>query len=661
MRKKWSRTCSNADVATVAPSGSWQSPITVDLLTHGAVTLGAVDASDHGIYWTESRPHEQGRTALVFQPDGGTPADVVPAGFNVRTRVHEYGGGAYWRHGDTVWCSSFDDGRVYRFESPGAAPAPVTPEPPAPNAHRYADGRVSPDGRLIVAVRERHDLDGEPVNELVAFPADGSAAPQSIASSRDFYSSPRISPDGRQLAWTAWDHPLLPFEGTELFVADLAPDGTLSNERRVAGNETESVTQPVWGPEGVLHYINDPNGWWNLYADGAGAVYETDAELAPPQWIFGVSTYTFLPGGRIACVATRRAVDSLEIVDASSGRAEAVELPFTAYTGWSIAQHNGRLVTVAATETEGAAVVTIDPETGEHEVVRRELERAVDPRYVSRPEPIAFPGDGGESYGFFYPPANPEFTAPDDELPPLVVHVHGGPTAHDPPAFDLEVQFLTSRGIAFVDVNYGGSTGYGRAYRDRLRHRWGDVDVNDSAAAAMSLADAGRADPARLLITGGSAGGYTTLLAMGVSDVFAAGISEFGVADLVTFHEDTHKFESRYDEYLIGPWPEAKELYCERSPVTHADRISRPLLLLQGLDDKVVPPSQAEAIAAALERNGVPYAYIGFEGEGHGFRGADAIRRALEASLSFMGQLFAFEPADELEPIRIANFQPAAH
>jgi dipeptidyl aminopeptidase/acylaminoacyl peptidase len=650
-------------VASVAPSGSWQSPITVDLLTGDAVSLGSVDASERGIYWTESRPREKGRTALVFRPHGGAAVDVVPEGFNVRTRVHEYGGGAYWRHGDTVWCSSFDDGRVYRFEGEGAQPQAVTPEPPAANAHRYADGRVTPDGLLSVCVRERHDVDGEPVNELVALPADGSAEPQTIASGRDFYSSPRISPDGAKLAWLSWDHPCLPFEETELFVADLRSDGTLTNERRVAGGDRQSVTQPMWSAHGVLHYVNDPNGWWNLYADrdGARSVYETEAELAPPQWIFGISTYIFLPDGRIACVATRNAVETLEIVDPESGRAQTVDLPFNAYTSWSIAEHEGRLVTIAATETEGAAVVIIDPGSGTYDVVRREVEHEVDVRYVSRPEAIAFSGDGGESYGFYYPPTNPEFTAPEEELPPLVVHVHGGPTAHDPPAFSLDVQFLTSRGIAVVDVNYGGSTGYGRAYRDRLRRRWGQIDVNDAAAAAAYLADSGRVDPARLLITGGSAGGYTTLLAMGISDVFAAGISEFGVADLVTFHDETHKFESHYDEYLVGRWPDEKDVYAERSPVTHADRISRPLLLLQGLDDKVVPPSQAEAIATALERNGVPYAYIGFEGEGHGFRGASAIRRALEASLSFMGQLFGFEPADELEPVQIENFQPAAH
>jgi dipeptidyl aminopeptidase/acylaminoacyl peptidase len=314
---------------------------------------------------------------------------------------------------------------------------------------------------------------------------------------------------------------------------------------------------------------------------------------------------------------------------------------------------------VAAGETEGSALVTIEPASGDVEVVKRETERPVDPGYTSRPEPVTFAGHGGESHGFFYPPANRDFVGPEDELPPLVVLVHGGPTAHAQAAYDLELQFLTSRGIAVVDVNYGGSTGYGREFRDRLRGRWGEVDVEDSIAAARFLAEAGKVDAARVLITGGSAGGYTTLLAMGVSDAFAAGISEFGVADLVSFHSETHKFESRYDEYLVGPWPEAIDLYGERSPVTHADKITKPLLLLQGLDDKVVPPSQAEAIIAALERNGVPYAYVAFEGEGHGFRGGEAVRRSYEAILSFVGQVFGFEPADELEPVRIQNLEPA--
>jgi dipeptidyl aminopeptidase/acylaminoacyl peptidase len=651
-------------VPSVAPYGSWRSPITTDLLVGGqTVGLGSVEATHAGIYWLEGRPHQRGRYVVVFKAHGGEPIDVVPAGFNARSRVHEYGGGGFWLHGDTVWCSNFDDGRVYRFDAPGAEPQPVTPRPPKPNEWRYADGRVTRDGRLIICVRERHDVPGEPRNELVAFPSDGSAEPRVISTGRDFYAFPRISPDGDRLAWTAWDHPLLPFEGADLCVADLAADGTLANERRVAGSATEAVTQPVWAPDGSLFFVNDPNGWWNLYAEKNGEVRticELDAELAPPQWVFGIRTYVFLPDGRIALVVTRRAVESLELLDPATGELEPLDLPYTAYTAWSLATRGSTIVTVAASPTEGPAVVTIDVATQRVEVVRRGLTAEIDERFVSKPQAVEFATDEGAAYGFYYAPTNPEFEAPNGELPPLVVWVHGGPTANTVPALDLEIQFLTSRGIAVCDLNYGGSTGYGREFRDRLRRRWGEVDVHDSEAAARYLADRGLVDPERILITGGSAGGYTTLMAMGVSEVFAAGISEFGVADLVTFHDDTHKFESHYDEYLVGKWPDERDRYRERSPVTHAGKISRPLLLLQGLDDRVVPPSQAETIAAALERNGVPYAYVAFEGEGHGFRGADAIRRSKEVSLSFLGQVFGFEPADELEPVTIENLQPAS-
>ena len=645
----------------VASYGSWKSPITTDLLTGGdTVSLGAVEASERGIYWLEGRPHEGGRVALVFKPDGGEPTDVVPAGFNARTRVHEYGGGAYWLHGDTVWCSNFDDGRIYRFDAPGAEPQPVTPQPPEPNAWRYADGRVTPDGRLIICVRERHDVDGEALNELVAFAADGSSEPRVIATGRDFYGYPRISPDGKRLAWLAWDHPLLPFEGTDLCVADLAEDGTLTNSRRLAGSSREAVAQPEWSPDGTLYFVNDPKGWWNLYSEQEGAVRavsDVEAELTPPPWIFGIRTYVFLPDGRIALVVTRNAVESLELLDPRTGELQPLDLPYTAYTAWSLAARGNTLITVAASPTEAAAVVTIDVASGRHDVVRRAMNVELDARYISRPEGIAFATDDGDAYAFYYPPTNPDFEAPEGELPPLVVWVHGGPTAHTLPALELEIQFLTSRGLAVCDVNYGGSTGYGREFRERLRGRWGEVDVRDAEAAARSLVERGVADAERVVITGGSAGGYTTLMAMAVSDVFAAGISEFGVADLVTFHEDTHKFESRYDEFLVGDWPQEIDRYRERSPITHADKIERPLLLLQGLDDRVVPPAQAEVIAEALERNGVPYAYVAFEGEGHGFRGAEAIRQAHEVSLSFLGQVFRFEPADDIEPAKIENLQ----
>jgi dipeptidyl aminopeptidase/acylaminoacyl peptidase len=651
-------------VTSVAPFGSWTSPFSLDLVADaGAVSFGYLDITEEGVYWTESRPQEGGRIALVFRPDEGEHLDVVPPGFNVRTRVHEYGGGAWFRDGDVVFCSSFDDSRLYRIDSPGTEPRPITPEPPEPHALRYADGRVFADGRLIVCVRESHG-GGEPVNELVVLRGDGSAEPRVIATGRDFYAAPRPSPDGSRLAWLAWDHPHMPFEGTELWVADLSADGELSNGRRVAGSETESIFQPEWSPEGVLHFVSDRTGWSNLYLERDGevqALTSEEAELGFPQWVFDLSRYAFLADGRIAGVFTRKAVDGLELVDPSTGALERVDLPYTSFAP-SLRTHGNVVVFPGSSPTDLPEVVRLDVSSGRHEVLRRSAQLELDERYLSVAESIEFAGaDGLTSYGFYYPPKNPDFAGPVEELPPLVVSVHGGPTAQVTSSLDLDIQLFTSRGIAVVDVNYGGSTGYGREYRDRLRWRWGEVDVEDSAAAARYLAQRGDVDPARVEITGGSAGGYTTLLALAVRDEFAAGTSYFGVADLVTFHAETHKFESHYDVYLVGEWPDEIELYRDRSPVNHADSISRPLLLLQGLDDKVVPPAQSEVIVEALEQRGIPYAYIAFEGEGHGFRKAENIKRALEAHLSFLGQVLGFEPADEIEPIEIENLQAVRH
>jgi len=644
-------------VPIAAPYGSWPSPITTDLVaSEGGVSFGYLDIDEHGVYWTESRPQESGRSALVFRPHDGEPVDVVPPDFNVRTRVHEYGGGAWFRHGSVVFCSSFDDSRLYRIEAPGSGPQPITPESPDPHAFRYADGRVFADGRLIVCVRETHG-EGEPQNELVVLPTDGSAEPQVIASGRDFYAAPRPSPDGTALAWLAWDHPHMPFEGTDLCVGALADDGAMSNGRRVAGSEQESIFQPEWGPDGFLYFVSDRTGWSNLYVERDGEVHaltSEQAELGYPQWVFDLSRYAFLGDDRIACIFTRSAVDGLEILDLESGKLTSLDLPFSSYSSPALRSHGTRVVFPAASPTQPSAVIELDTESGERQVLRQSTEMELDERYITVAQAIEFPGTGGQtSHGFYYAPTSPDYEGPKDELPPLIVLVHGGPTAHVTTALDLEIQLFTSRGIAVVDLNYGGSTGYGREYRDRLRGTWGVVDVEDSAAAVRYLAERGDVDPARVQITGGSAGGYTTLMALAVRDEFASGASYFGVADLVTFHAETHKFESHYDDYLVGPWPDAMELYRERSPVVHADSISDPLLLLQGLDDKVVPPSQSEVIVEALKRRGIPYAYIAFAGEGHGFRKAENIKRAADAHLSFLGQVSGFEPADEIEPIEI--------
>jgi len=598
---------------------------------------------------------------LVLRTEGGEPIDVVPEDFNVRTRVHEYGGGAYWRHGQTLFCSSFDDSRVYRFDEPGADPVAITPEPPEPHAHRYADGVVTPDGSFVVCVRERH-TDGEVLNELVSFPVDGSAKPRVIVDGRDFYASPRLDPTGRKLAWVTWDLPHMPFDASDLCVADFRPDGTAGDARRVAGG-AESVLDPVWSPEGELHFVSDETGWWNLYAERRGQIerlHPTEGEFAQAFWVFGLSQYAFLDDGRIVCAVTQNAEERLHILDPGSRALTPLELPYVTYSRSPIRALGKRLAFCAAGTKSPTAVVTIDLETGKRHTVRTSLQVDVDPSYFSVGKPIAFPGaDGETAYAFFYEPTNPKFEGPSDELPPLVVNIHGGPTDHETNALVLESQCFTSRGIAVVDVNYGGSTGYGRAYRERLNRRWGEVDVGDAVGAVRDLEASGRIDRDRVAIIGGSAGGYTTLLALAVTDEFAAGISAFGIADLELLAAETdHKFESQYERSLVGPYPERVDLYRERSPINHADRISAPLLIMQGLEDKVVPPVQAETIIEALRERNVPYAYLAFEGEGHGFRRADSRRRMYEAELSFLAQVFGFELADNFEPLRVENLEP---
>jgi dipeptidyl aminopeptidase/acylaminoacyl peptidase len=455
----------------------------------------------------------------------------------------------------------------------------------------------------------------------------------------------------------------MPFEGTELYLAAFDVDG-LGEPRLVAGGPTESVLDPQWSPDGVLHYVSDRTGWWNLYnvrGDHMRPLAPAEGEFASPWWVFGRERYAFLEDGRIACVVTRAARDSLELLDRATGKLDRVDVGFTSYTSGPRAVGN-RLLAVASSPTTGSALVAIDIARSEPELIARSSPVQVDERYVSAARPIAFPNSRGETvHAFFYPPRNPDFEAPADELPPLVVKVHGGPTDHSTDALSLGTQYYTSRGIAVVDVNYGGSTGYGRAYRERLLGQWGVVDVDDSVAAASYLAQRGEVDPDRILITGGSAGGYTTLLALAIRDDFSAGISLFGVADLELLHQDAHKFESHYETSLVGPYPETRELWRERSPLEHADGISVPLLLHQGLEDEMVPPSQSEVIVAALERRGVPFAYLEYEGEGHGFRRADSQRRMIGANLAFMSQVFGFVPADELQPLEIRNLEHVAH
>lgn len=632
-----------------APYGTWASPIDADIIAATGNAWGRFDRpepTEEGLYWLESRPAE-GRTVLVFQDWNGNARDVVPDGFNVRNSVHEYGGGAYFLHEGVAFCTNFEDQRLYRIDS-GAGPKPITPEPPEPGSLRYADGAVTPDGRTIFCVHERHE-DGEVVNELVSLPADGSAAPTAIAPPHDFFSSPTLSPDGSQLAYLSWDHPNLPFIGTDLWVGD----------RHVAGGREESIFQPQWGPDGALYFVSDRSGWWNLYRERNGeveAVAPVEAELGWMQWVFAPSSYVFLPDGRIACILNRGSRQPLSYLDPQSGVYEESGVEFDSARFPWLRAHGSKLAWIAASATKPPAVLLLDVESGDLDVVRTSVEIPIDDAYIARAEAIEFPTeDGVPGYAFYYPPTNPEFSGPEGERPPLVVAVHGGPTAQSVAVVEPSFLYLTSRGIGVVDVNYGGSTGYGRAYLDRLKHRWGPVDTADSISCARYLVERGDADADRIAITGGSAGGYTTLYALTFENYFATGASFFGVTDLIAFNDTTHKFESKYDDWLVGPYPEERETFEQRSPVNSTDDLDVPVLLLQGLDDKVVPPSQADLMVEALRRNGVPFAYIAFEGEGHGFRKAENIRRSYEACLTFFARVWGFEPADELPPLEIEN------
>jgi dipeptidyl aminopeptidase/acylaminoacyl peptidase len=639
-----------------APYGSWASPITAPLLVEQAVGLGQTGASGADVYWNEARPSEGGRMVVVRRAADGHTTDVFPPGFSARTIVHEYGGASYTVRGDTVWFANFADQRVYKAE-PGTEPAPVTPEPPAPMAFRFADFGLTPDGRWVVSVRERHG-DGEAVNDVVAFPADG-GEPVTMVDGHDFFSAPRISPDGRQLAWLSWDHPNMPWDGTDLWVADVHDDMTLGPARHVAGGRAESISQPRFRPDGRLLFVSDRTGWWNLYVDdgdGGSALSPRDAEFSGPDWVFGLSSFVGLGDGTLVAVWSSAGFDHLGYLAPDGEPGELIEIDgaYTAIDG--LVPLEGAVLAIAGSPVQGPAVVRIAIPSGDVEILKRSRDRSIEPGYLSVPTAIDFPTEQGHTaHALFYAPANQDFVAPADERPPLMVLSHGGPTSATSAVLNLGVQFWTSRGFAVVDVDYGGSTGYGRDYRDRLRGDWGIVDVDDCVNAAQWLAEQGKVDPDRMVIRGGSAGGYTTLAALAFRDVFAAGASHFGVADASALARDTHKFESRYLDGLIGPWPEAEATYIERSPIHHTDGLDCPIILFQGLEDRVVPPDQAETMADALRAKGIPFAHLAFEGEQHGFRKAGTIIRVAEAELSFYGQVFGFEPADEMEPVVIEN------
>ncbi len=623
----------------------------------------AMDGQD--IYWLEGRPHEGGRYVLVRRTGDGSTRDVTPADFNVRTRVHEYGGGAFLVADGVAYCANFSDQRIYRIDVPTSdrrgtpIPRPLTP----PGAKRYADFCLDRGRERLICVCEDHSAPGEPRNALVAISLDGAMNDaQVLASGADFYSTPRLSPDGSTLAWLSWNHPQMPWDGTELWTATIDQAGFLKTPRRLAGGTNESIYQPGWLLDGALCFASDRAGWWRIYrSERSNRVVELvanppqDAEFGRPQWIFGTSVWSQAGPSTIVVSYTREGRWHLASVDYETGLVTDLSTDLQP-SEWLVAG-GMQTVLVAGSTTTSDEVVRIDVRTAQTSTLKQASSTPLAPEWISKPEPIEFPTrDGHTAHAFFYPPLNPGFVAPRDERPPLIVISHGGPTSAAHSTLSLQIQFWTTRGFAVVDVNYGGSTGYGRPYRERLNGQWGIVDVDDVVGAAMYLASQGKADEKRMVVRGGSAGGYTALAALAFRpEVFQAAASYYGISDLEALELDTHKFESRYSHSLIGPYPEARQTYRDRSPIHALDRLACPLILFQGLDDKVVPPNQSEMMADAVRAKGLPVAYLAFEGEQHGFRRADTIVRCLEAELFFYGAVFGFTPADTIPPVTIDN------
>ena len=670
---------------TERPYGSWPSPITAELVVAGAVGLGDVRVGEEELWWSELRPEEAGRIMIVRHETGGRPIDVLPEGFSARTRVHEYGGGAWWVHSGSLFFTNWADQRLYRID-PAAepdtyqAPVALTPEPADAHADRYADGVVTADGRWAIVVRERH-RGSEVTNEIVALEAFATEAaePTVLVSGPDFVAAPRPSPDGEWLCWLQWDHPDMPWDGTELRLGPIHDDDDrcqVGPSRRLAGSREESITQPEWVGDD-LWFVSDRSDWWNLYridaaatpsGEGAGpgvtAVAPLRGEIGTPAWVFAQSRYAVLPDGRVVVAYAADGIDHLAVIDPDAPedrRIVDIETGFTAITSVQAYGHGAAFVAGSPTAEPVIAVADL-PARGPATVavVRPARDLGVDASWFSAPEALVIDtADGAVAHAIYYPPTNPTCAAPPGTAPPLLVMSHGGPTAAARPQLSLAVQFWTSRGFAVVDVNYRGSTGYGRAYRKALDGQWGVVDVDDCVAAAAHLVAAGSVHREHLAIRGGSAGGFTTLCALTFRDQFRAGASLYGVADLEALARDTHKFESRYLDSLVGPYPERLDLYQQRSPIHHVEHLDCPLIVLQGLEDEIVPPAQSEMIVDAVRAKGLAVAYVTFEGEQHGFRQAANIRRALEAERYFYAQVFRIEPADPMEvpsePILIEN------
>jgi dipeptidyl aminopeptidase/acylaminoacyl peptidase len=637
---------------TIAPYGSWKSPITTDLITAKTINFKQIGIDGEDIYWSESRPLEEGRYVIMRRTPDGNFSECTPPDYYVRSSVHEYGGGAYTVVDGVIYFCNYKDQHLYR-QPVGRAPELLTPQ----DGYRYADLVVDKKRNRLICIREDHTGAGEAVNTIVSIDLDGSDNGKTLVEGNDFYSSARLTPDGTKLAWLTWNHPNMPWDGTELWVADINEEGMLQNAVLVTGSKTESIFQPEWSPDGVLHFVAEYTDWLNLYRWKDGrieALCPMEAEFAYPQWVFHITTYGFISANKIICAYTQNGTWHLATLDTIDKKLTPIETPFTDML--FVRCGEGIAVFLGGSSSRPATLVQFDEPTGKIETIKQAFEVILDAEDLSSPQPISFPTTGGKSaHAFYYVPKNRDYAAPPETYPPLLVISHGGPTGSAMTFLDFDIQYWASRGFAVVDVNYGGSSGFGREFRQRLNDSWGIVDVDDCCNAALYLVEQGLADPNRLAIRGGSAGGYTALACLAFRNVFHAGASHFGLSDLEFFAKDTHKFESRYLFSLVAPYPDRKDIYYERSPIHFIQNFNCPIILFQGSEDKIVLPNQSQLMFEAVCAKEIPAAYVLFEGEQHGFRKAESIKRAFEGELYFYSKIFRFDLAEEVEPVQIEN------
>ena len=626
------------------PFGSWSSPISASMLVAGAKGISEVIPDGQKVWWAESRPSESGRVAIMRWQNGNSE-EITPADANVRTTMHEYGGGAWWAEDDLLWYVDYSDQRLRQLQ-PGKELVVLSVESQTPKALRYADIRPTLCKQWLICVHEIHsDKTNEPQNLLIAVATNGSGDSIEIATGADFYGSPVLSPNGKQLAWVQWNHPNMPWDDTTLMLADIIVTATavdLENCRSIAGGKDEAIVQPSWSPSGKLHYLSDRSDLWHLYKEGdEQAVLAPEGEIGYPPWVHGLSRYDFLEDGSVVFAQYKNGIDHLN--------------GFADQTNFQSVRTSGSTTSFTSASWSSEASVYFN---GKQILAPRDLQLA--PEFLSEPEILTF-ATGAEkediAYAIYFAPAHPDISGPSADKPPLIVLAHGGPTSAARSQLALPIRYWTSRGFAVVDVNYRGSSGFGRAYRKKLDGNWGIADVQDCVCVAQYLVDRGDVDPERLIIRGGSAGGFTVLSALAFYDTFTAGASMYGVADLEALANDTHKFESRYLDGLIGPWPQSADVYKARSPINHVDGFDSPMIILQGSEDAIVPPNQSRMIVDALDKRGIPVTYIEFEGEQHGFRKAENIITAIESELAFYGAIFDFIPDGKPRSVEIRNLE----